>query len=320
MNSKDVFPYRLEAFTDANKLKDFLQREKASVIVAEENVYNQIREYITEEKVYVLYGEKLPENTDADCIFKYQSMETLYREIGEYYISQTQTQNTLYANCSARLIGFYSPVRRCMQTITGLTLGQMLAKEHKVLYLNFESCSGFSELMEREFRRDLTDLLYYLETAPEKFALRLRTMTEKVGELDFIPPVQSGQNLFEIQPAQWKALLSAIAGAGEYEYILLDLSDSLQGLFDILRLCTLVYTFVREDAYAEAKVRHYEHLLQLYEYEDVLGNTRKRLVPQIRRLPQNIEQYTMGDMADYVRALVRGEEIFGQISKAEDRA
>ena len=41
------------------------------------------------------------------------------------------------------IIGVFSPLGRCLKTSFALALGQILAKERAVLYLNLESYSGF---------------------------------------------------------------------------------------------------------------------------------------------------------------------------------
>ena len=91
----------------------------------------------------------------------------------------------------------------------------------------------------------------------------------------------------------------------EYAYVVLDLSESMQGLFEILRLCTKVYTLTLEDRIAQGKLLQYEQILAMYEFGDVLGKTKRLCIPHICRLPEELEQLTKGDMADLVRRLIR---------------
>ena len=90
-----------------------------------------------------------------------------------------------------------------------------------------------------------------------------------------------------------------------YDYIILDLSESIQGTFEILCMCDRIYTIIREDERARAKLAQYEELLRAYEYEEVLEKTRKELLPQFEHLPERIEQYTVGELARYIRKLIR---------------
>ena len=100
-----------------------------------------------------------------------------------------------------------------------------------------------------------------------------------------------------------------MALAQSYDFIILDLSESVQGLFEILRLCSRVYTIVKEDSMAKCKVTQYEQLLSLQEYEDVKRKTAKYVLPLFRKLPVEVEQYTKGELAEYIRELLYKEEI-----------
>ena len=102
--------------------------------------------------------------------------------------------------------------------------------------------------------------------------------------------------------------LQKIEELEEYEYVILDLSESMQGLFEILRLCTKVYTLTREDRIAQSKLLQYEQILALYEYGDILGKTKRLSLSHIRRLPEELDQLTKGEMAEMVRGLVRDME------------
>lgn len=202
-------------------------------------------------------------------------------------------------------IGNYSPVRRCMQTSFALTMSQLLAREHPTLYLNFEHYAGISELLPNMQTLDLADLLYFLNAEKDRFRLRLQTMLLHRGGLDYVPPMRTGQNLLSVTGEEWMGLLQKLEDLGEYEYVILDLSESIQGLFDILRKCARIYTLTREDKIARSKLLQYEQVLGLYEYGDVLEKTRHLSLSHIRRLPRELEQLTKGDLADLVKGLLK---------------
>ena len=86
----------------------------------------------------------------------------------------------------------------------------------------------------------------------------------------------------------------------------------MQGLFEILRLCTRVYTTIREDRIAQCKLLQYEQLLGLCEYGDVLEKTRRLNLSHIRRLPEDLEQLTKGDVA------ALAAELMGELEEAFD--
>ena len=60
-------------------------------------------------------------------------------------------------------------------------LGQLLARNHKVLYLNLESYSGLGTMLGRTFAAELTDLLYFLNGPQQQFLAKLSQMVENVN-------------------------------------------------------------------------------------------------------------------------------------------
>ena len=83
--------------------------------------------------------------------------------------------------------------------------------------------------------------------------------------------------------------------------MILDLSESIQGLLEVLQLCIRVFTLTKEDHMSQCKLDQYEQLLSLCEKEEVKVKTKKLSLPYFRRLPAEMEQYTRGELADYVR-------------------
>ena len=88
------------------------------------------------------------------------------------------------------IIGVYSPLGRCLKTSFALALGQILAKDKAVLYLNLEEYSGFEELLGKKFPTNLSDLFYYVRQGNENLIHRMNGMIQTVNNLDFIPPVR----------------------------------------------------------------------------------------------------------------------------------
>lgn len=239
---------------------------------------------------------------NALYVDKYQPAEEVLRYLLQVYAEVADSNlPRLKKDHNTVFIGNFTPVRRSMQTSFALAFGQLLSEEHPTLYLNFEYCAGIGELLPNLQTMDMADLLYFLSAEKDKFRLRMQTICRKVGNLDYVPPMKSGQNLLAIKPAEWMELLQKIEEMGEYEYVILDLSESVQGLHEILRACRKVFTLAEDDRAANSKLFQYEQLLALQEYNDVLEKTRRLTPPRIRRIPEGLEQLTHGEFADWVK-------------------
>ena len=96
------------------------------------------------------------------AVYKYQSVDNILREI-MYYYSDQNGEEEYYAGIHRenRVIGVYAPSDGIRKNKFALTLGQILAEERSVLYLNLEECSGLSEILGGN-HWNLSDLIYYL--------------------------------------------------------------------------------------------------------------------------------------------------------------
>ncbi len=311
---KVKLPYTLHLFTAVEELKKFAGREEIEILLIAENAWRMIREEFVRSQVaqmFVLQESEQAEQDEICRIDKYQSPEKVVQKMLDVMADKGEWKDFPQAtDTEVKMIGIYSPVKRCLQTSFALTLGQLLAKEHRTLYLNFEMYSGLGELLRREYQTDILDLMYYFQNAREKLALRLPAMIQSAGGLDYIPPMQYALGIREVPGEQWLALCRDMAVIGEYEYLILDLDDGIDGLFDLLKNCQKIYTITRDDPFAMAKLRQYEQMLQFGELEEITEKTVKCRFPIFKHLPESLEMMTHGELAGYVKSIIQ-EDIYG---------
>lgn len=304
MQRQERLPWSIHTYTDIGKL---LESEKeVDVLVVAESIYREEVKALSPKRLIVLNESGIVKNKNLRYVNKYQQADQVIRELLCIYLEiASQVLPRLGVEGKTSFIGFFSPVKRCMQTTFALTMSEILSQKHKTLYLNFEYFAGNQELLADLQTRDLADLLYFLNAEKDKFSLRLQSMVQKIGTLDYVPPMKSGQNLLGITVKEWVTFFQKLEELGEYEFVVMDLSECMQGLFDVLRICQRVYTITMEDRAAGGKLTQYEKLLEQYSYEDVMEKTQKCNLPKIRRLPRELEYYDRGELADYVTEQLR---------------
>ena len=306
-------PYTLHLFTKVEELQKFAGQEEIAVLVIAESALRMLREEYVRRQVtqmFVLQEDEELREREADglsCgnesgsadgkqplaedklhyISKFQSPEQIVTILTESITNLSDWKiRTTAESTDMKLIGIYTPVKRCLQTSFAITMGQILAKEHRVLYFNFENYSGFGQMLKREFAMDM-------------------------NVLDYIPPMQSYAGRREVTGEEWLELCRCIAGIGQYEYIILDLDDSMDGLFDLLRSCYKIYTITREDGFAVAKINQYEQILQFHEMEEIAAKTVKCRFPVFKDITADLNLMTHGELAGYVKAIIR-EDLYGK--------
>lgn len=315
ISGKTNLPFEIYVFTEESRFYSCSGIKDIECLLVSESVYSQEVEALKIPHIIILSesGENL--NKALHHINKYQSCENIFHQIMEYYTDKSETVPTTIRTGlkKMQIIGVYTPIGRCLQTTFSLTLGQMLAKRYKTLYLNFEIYSGFSRMLCRNFNSDISDLMYYFACAREKLVYRLESMIETVNGLDFIPPAEIYQNLAGIRGNQWLDLFQEIERVSEYDFLILDLTDGIMDLWEVLRGCDHIYTITREDGLSMAKVEQYEKALESLDYGDINARTVKWKLPIFKQLPSQFEELTYGELAAYIRSQVFPELI------AEDR-
>ncbi|MCM1039991.1 MAG: hypothetical protein NC434_11775 [Ruminococcus sp.] len=303
---KMSIPYTFHLFTKTDELRIFLEQNEISILLIGESAVRQLKMKPKIPNIFVLSESEEKTEPSYHYIDKFQSPERIINamtqqitELGGWEEMKTAQEGRI------KMIGVYSPVRRCLQTSFAMTLGQLLAREHKTLYMNFEYYSGFSQMIHKEFHEDMMDVLYYFKCAREKLTIRLPSIVQNINGLDFIPPGQSGFDMQSIPGEKWLELLEMIGRISDYEYVILDLTDGMSGLFELLAKCFKIYTITKDDGFAMAKMKQYEEILQLNELHDIAGKTVKCRFPFFKKLPTDMGLMTHGELAGYVKAIIQ---------------
>lgn len=306
--NRNSFPFSVSIFGKVEELKKVNEKKPFEIILVAESIYEEVEEEKFSGMVILLQENGMISVTKKERIRKYQSSETIRKMILELYADWNGTvskQNIMQKDTC--LVGIYSPLGRCLQTSFSLLLGQFLAEKQNVLYLNFEPFTGLSGLLGREEEKDLTDLVYYLENGTNRFLYKLESMVSNVNGLNYVAPAYSYMDIAAVKAEDWLLLIQSLKECGNYDVIILDLSELVQGLPDILRECSYIYTLNQNKGAAVHKMKEYENLLNRWEYQDVIGKTKKLEIPVFQSLPSTLDTMLYGELADYVRGVLREE-------------
>lgn len=247
----------------------------ALVSVAESNkdLYEKEQSLINKniEKIIVLDDGSY--QGKARKIWKYQSGEKIRKELLRHIADDENTDVGIInqRKSETHVIGVFSPSQRNIQTV----ISYMLANElkGKNLYVGLLPFEGINEECETNNINDLTNLLYVLNGKEERLQLQLESMLTYKNEIEILPPVFSFEDLKSIEKETWLKLIESIKNLGKYEHIILNLSECVQGILDVLRLCEKVYTPVKAEESNSMQMNQYKLLLKNLEYEDVLDKT-----------------------------------------------
>lgn len=306
-------PFEIQVFTTAEGFLDFARKNHVELLlISQDAMCREIRDLDIGKVIVLTEGVRPSEPGAYDSVYKYQSTAQVIREVMACY---GETRSVLPMQAAAmkkttEILGVYSPLGRCLKTSFALTLGQILARDRAVLYVNMEEYSGFEELFHRSYQGTLSDLLYYIRQGENGFPAKISSMVETAGSLDYIPPVRSPLDIRGTSWEEWSLLLQEIVLHSSYETVILDIGNGIDEIFRLLDMCSTVFMPVRTDRISVCKTTRFENLLKALDYPQVLARTVKMRLPFCGSVQKGVfhpEELVWSELGDYVRELIRKE-------------
>lgn len=280
LSSRKELGYQMHFFQEWSDLEGFSKERTIHILLLGEDFPADWRQRVLAENRFILTkGANRGLLPDEKGIFKYQPWDAILNHVLEVTMDGEEMVRKEGVHGEGRIFGIYSPVHRIGKTKFALKLGQELARESPVLYLNLEEYSGGSHYFPENIEHNLGDLLYYVRQDKGNIGLRLSAMAGRSGEVDYILPIPVMQDLREVEAEEWIRLFNKIFEHSIYKSVLLDLGDGVNGLYQILRQCHTVYTLYGDDEVSQAKLKQYAENLRRTGFEDVLEHTvQKRII------------------------------------------
>lgn len=299
-------PYRIEVFTSMEAVLTSLNKQEIYLLIVSESTLTENEKgRMKEIKETIVLSEEGKYQNQYVCVDRYQPFENVLQEImntilerEDFVVEATDRKNRW------KVLGFYSPVKRCLQTSFALALGQVLAEGKKVLYLSFENFPIVSGFQNHCMQGDIKDLLYYFDCDREKLIKKIPLITKSMNGMDYLPPAQSYFDTYERTGEKWIEFFDVLEKNTDYDILILDLSESIQGLLDVLGYCDRIYTIGKEDANAKTKMFQYEQWMKQHTCADIIEKTIRFSLPVFENMPDDVAILTQGELVRYARAVM----------------
>lgn len=310
LNQKKNIPFEIQAFTSVENFVAFAKKNPVELLlISSEAMCREVGELDIGKIVILTEGNKPRELDKYTGVYKYQASSDVVREVMASYGAEKAIlpAQLPVLKKTTEILGVYSPLGGCLQTCFALTLAQILGKEKSVLYLNLEEYAGFEELMQKKFTHTLSDLLYFVKQGRTDITVKMNSMIQSMGNVDYIPPVQSPEDIRGTSWQDWDHLLQEIILHSSYEAIVIDIGNGIEEVFQMLDMCTTVYTPVKTDKMSRCKMMQFEELLGMRDYPQVLSRMVRLDLPygqEVLAEPFRTEQLGWGILGDFVRELL----------------
>ena len=306
--SKDPdFPYPVTLFTDAEKLSSYLLKEGkegGDLLILDEQTAEAMKEQAERLPLICLTEERERETSAVlPTVYKFRAA----RETGEALLklfSGIEEGSVSPGLVKTQLIGVVSPVGRSLKTGFSLTLGQLLAKKRRVLFLSFELCAGYSALFGREFAADLSDLLYAEETGR-----KLMPGPERFHGMDVIAPPAAPEDLYPVEAKRVRKAVLSLAESGGYDSVILDMAADFRLIEAFLPYCRQLYMPLLPDPLSTAKAEEFKAYVGRRFGTEPLRRMKSFVLPGPQLFTGGkdfAEQLVWSETGDFVRQLIGG--------------
>lgn len=309
-NEKEKTPFTAVAFTSLARLNAYTDKQKVELLLVGDEVAEEELKDVKVSQIIRLSETGIQKTDGTPSVYKYQASDRVLREVMACYQVRAEPEMLTIAGSKSRIIGVYSPIGRCGKTGFAMTLGQVLAKDEKVLLLCLEDFSVLSRMTGAEYTGTLSELLYYFRQG-EYSRMRLGSVTYSWNGLDYVPPVAYAEDLSDVTGEELAALLQAIAKDSGYDVILLDFGHFGKGAETLLEICSRIYAPISKDPVSSGKAEEWRRYLEISGRSHLLEKVHFLELPVLHTAvsaERYLEQSLWGTLGDFVRELVTGAE------------
>lgn len=272
-------------FTKLDMLKKSVEEGKIDVLLAGEEVENEIRcfkDKIT--RIMLLSeGNQVSDKSEFFLLFKYQSVGNLVKEV----LAQIAEDDKIYCTQkiitkkAVELIGVFAPFGGAGVTDYALSMAREMAKQYKTLYINMELFQGLDFLLQGKKKergniyRGMSEVVFYLKQRKEKLALKLETVVIPLEELDVILAVEDYRDLYSLGCEEMGQLLKVLLQQTDYEKVVFDIGYTGDSALYLLEHCSRLYMPEAISPVQKSKEQAFWRFLRRENYEHVVQSFKR---------------------------------------------
>ena len=307
LEEKRRLPYEIHAFTSAEKLCAYAEKEELEILLVSEEVGRERICALPARYRIVLTDGETGESEEELRIDRFQQASRILEQMLSYSMGNAVPVRTELPAGDRGILGIYAPAGGSEATVFALGLGLALAEEREVLYISLQNYSGLGRLTEQMPTRTLGDLLYYYRRQTENLAERAGEIVRWIDGLAFLPPTDAPTDLQEITGEEWCDLLARLLREAPYERIVLELSDGVRDLPEVLGICSRIFLATGEDLVAREAAEQFLESLRDSGRRDLLARcVQVRPVPVTGRTTEDLlQEISEGCAGEYARRCLK---------------
>lgn len=321
-NLKSGLNYSVSVFTDFQSLENYLSDNHIDILLISEAFSSYTSQLKNVTNIFILTeGNMDSVIKEYSVLYKYQSSDCILRDVMSCYASSTDSVQHPYANASpAKIIGVYSPVKRCGKTCFSIAYGCIASLTENCLYINLEEYPGFRFFVNDSPVGDLSDLLYFYRQNPQNIDKKLISLSRTYHNMTYIPPMQFSYDIKNMEGNYLSDFIQAISRTEHFQNIILDLSDSVKEIPEILSICDKIYMPSTTDPISQYKIDDFFQSTSAIFHCSIKEKTEILFLPYVdsELFPEEttahthssdfIEQLLFSEFGIYIRKLLEQEK------------
>lgn len=309
-NQRNEIGMEAQIFTKKEALEQIMDSIGVEILLAREDTDVSAFSGKAVHIILLSEGRCVKEKEEYPVLYQFQSAEYLLREILSIYAEhQGNTERYYYSRINRKIekVGIFSPNGGSKKTTFALALGQALGENKKVLYINLELFPGIYQRFSRENTSGFSELIYYIKQKRSNFTIKLQSLVQRIGTIDYILPPGHYTDLNELEEEDIYYLLEELEKGTTYDVVIFDVGFINEAGLILLELCDRVYMPSFPHSFAKEKEELLFSLLKAEGREVLCEKIQRICVPfdsEIDRGEFHIEHLCMGVLGAFVSQLL----------------
>ena len=238
INSRKGYPFLARYCNSIEECKQMIHSGKADIILSNMENYEKRKDEVDSERVIVMLDSK--EGVDGNNrIYKYQNCDVVLKEILKMASSIEDINVYINRSTTMKVIAVYTPNDSRIATSIALDIGKLLSGRASTLFISLDGMSVIPDITGIEFDMDMSDL--FCENMTEGgLSNAIIGSVRRLGNMDILPIMHNYQDMASVTNEEWKNFIRDIERKSDYEYVVIDLTESVRNLFDILKLANYI--------------------------------------------------------------------------------
>ena len=295
LNSRSDFIFKSVIFNSINELKKFMKEYSVEMILCNESFRHEIPSD-TENVCFLSEDGEVMETFETEesrwhRVFKYQSSETIKKDITDYYNrKQRKTLEEIQEiEARKRIVCVCSPIGGCYSSTFALALAQYYSLGGKTLFISFDPFFEYPGEEKNMAEKNLTDLMYFIQAGEPGLAGFIGNMAMRRNSLDYLSGVSHWFDIQEISRETMHTLIEFLNSSCDYENIVFDMRIMGGAGIELLAGSKTVYLLKRYGYNASRAVDEWKRQIRFANYSSILEKTRELVIPHDELLEGNYD-------------------------------